>query len=1256
MLRTVTSSILLAILSVPFCFAQDAPSFLDSVEPIFARRCSGCHYPTAERLKGGLDLSTVELALRGGKSGAVIIPGDAANSMLVAMIEQRGSSEMPPLKVSDKIPQEEIDAIRAWIDAGAPGAALATSTLEAAPELAATEEHAVAAHPEDAPVSAFAWSPDGTVLARGSLHTVEMCRMDASTGVPEVLATLEGHADLVRALAFSPDGTLLAAGGGKPSRTGETKLWRVSDSSLVHTLGGHTDNLLSLAFSPDGKTLATCSYDRLVKLWDVETGEERHSMKDHVDAVYAVAFSPDGALLASGAGDRTVKLWNAGTGERLMTFSDSTDAVMSLAFSPDGRYLAAGSADKMIRVWDVEASTSNFTQAALSTGKMVQSAFAHDGAVLALAYSPDGKTLYSTGSDGRIKAWDTAAMTEGPAFEQQPDWVLGFALSPDGTRIAAGRYNATSAIYDTATHQPAWRSDGEVQLAAAEILEEETVEPAAGEPAKKIRNLAVDAVLINATIPPSIQTVAPPRPHRGSEFDFVVKGKNLADAEPIVTDPSIQAVITANEAQPVPEFNYDSKSTGAQIHDYAVPHEVTVKVTIPDTVAPGYKEIFFKTPLGLTNGGGFTVLAKPDVGEAEPNNEIEQAAVVEYPAVVIGAINAAGDIDRFRIKADANDELVFALTDTALNASLRLLDATGNEIAVNHATHLAHRFDAPGEFIVELGDKDLRANLGYRLHIGAFPVVEHLEPLGVPAGEPRTVSVKGYNLGDMAAVEVDPPDTASYGQTIGLPVPAVEGNPLPAPQLAVGQFAEVAETEPNNALAEAQALEAPVTVNGRIDAADQGGEADLYAFHATAGQPIVIEVQAARLGSDLDSVVEILDADGHVLQRATARCVAKSRMTLSDRDSKSAGFRIDDWRDFRVNDWVMAGGEILKVRDLPDYGDEDIAFAAFGFGQRKAYFGTTPEYHAVNTPVYKVEIHPVDADLAPNGMPIFPIYWRNDDYFFEGARGGDSYLVFDAPADGGYILRVHDTFDGGGENYEYRLMLRHLAPDFRVTAGPYRNNINAGGRVPLDVRIMPSDGFVEPVAIEVHDLPAGYSIAPTTILPGEESVNLLLEAASDAQSMDFNSAWKITATAMVKGATLVREVNLGPVFLVDKQPDLVVHAVQTRLDLPLGRAVSLGTTLERFNGFTSRVPIDVLNLPFGVRVLDTGLNGILVREGETDRTMELYAEPWVEPMTRTIYLQARIESVSPGRMLFLSAPIELHIGAAGPAPAIASAE
>ena len=53
-------------------------------------------------------------------------------------------------------------------------------------------------------------------------------------------------------------------------------------------------------------------------------------------------------------------------------------------------------------------------------------------------------------------------------------------------------------------------------------------------------------------------------------------------------------------------------------------------------------------------------------------------------------------------------------------------------------------------------------------------------------------------------------------------------------------------------------------------------------------------------------------------------------------------------------------------------------------------------------------------------------------------------------------------------------------------------------------------------------------------------------------------------------------------------------------------------SVEPGPAFSGRIPIEIRNLPQGVRVLNIGLNGVLVTEKQTERTVTLDAEPWAE--------------------------------------------
>ena len=66
--------------------------------------------------------------------------------------------------------------------------------------------------------------------------------------------------------------------------------------------------------------------------------------------------------------------------------------------------------------------------------------------------------------------------------------------------------------------------------------------------------------------------------------------------------------------------------------------------------------------------------------------------------------------------------------------------------------------------------------------------------------------------------------------------------------------------------------------------------------------------------------------------------------------------------------------------------------------------------------------------------------------------------------------------------------------------------------------------------------------------------------------------------------------------------------------------------VDRSAAFSGRVPIDVRNLPRGVRVLNIGLNGVLVTEKQTERSIFLSAETWAEPTERAFFAVGNCEA------------------------------
>jgi hypothetical protein len=116
----------------------------------------------------------------------------------------------------------------------------------------------------------------------------------------------------------------------------------------------------------------------------------------------------------------------------------------------------------------------------------------------------------------------------------------------------------------------------------------------------------------------------------------------------------------------------------------------------------------------------------------------------------------------------------------------------------------------------------------------------------------------------------------------------------------------------------------------------------------------------------------------------------------------------------------------------------------------------------------------------------------------------------------------------------------------------------------------------------------------------------------------------LIARAVNDSKQVVREATGGLPKLIEPG-DIVTTTVQSEVTVKPGGEVRLTVKVERRNGFKGRIPIEVKGLPHGVRVLDIGLNGILITPDATTRTFAIYAEPWVQEMTHPFVVSARRE-------------------------------
>ncbi|MGE4002714.1 MAG: c-type cytochrome domain-containing protein [Planctomycetaceae bacterium] len=452
-------------------------------------------------------------------------------------------------------------------------------------------------------------------------------------------------------------------------------------------------------------------------------------------------------------------------------------------------------------------------------------------------------------------------------------------------------------------------------------------------------------------------------------------------------------------------------------------------------------------------------------------------------------------------------------------------------------------------------------------------------------------------------------------------------------------FTTSAESEPNNTPAEATVIAAPAKVTGALFQ-EPGPDFDLFRFHSQAGQEWVIEVDAARSKSPVDSFVEVLAADGGRIERVLLQAVRDSYFTFRGKSADQVNdFRIFNWQEMTLNDYLYAGGEVVKLWMYPR--GPDSGYNVYpGEGNRWGYFDTTPLSHALGEPCYIVEPHPPGTQVIPNGLPVFTLYYENDD---ESRRslGKDSRLFFTAPADGDYLVKLKDVRGSQGADFNYSLTVRPRRPDFKVSVDGANPTISPGSAKEFRVKAERIDGYEGPIRVEIAGLPEGFTAtSPVTIEAGQIEAMGVIMAALDAvaPTAEQSGASVVTASAQINGREVVQPAgSLGEIKLADgpklraailpaeggAQPTAAPTGGPLEFTIAPGETIMLKAAVER-NGTEGEISFGKefsgRNLPHGAYVDNIGLNGLLLLSDQNEREFFITADHWLPNQSRLFHL------------------------------------
>ena len=707
--------------------------------------------------------------------------------------------------------------------------------------------------------------------------------------------------------------------------------------------------------------------------------------------------------------------------------------------------------------------------------------------------------------------------------------------------------------------------------------------------------LVIPICSIQAQVIPQVTSVTPIAGQRGTTVEIALQGQNLNQVTEILFSGSgISAELKHADAQPLVRFN--GQGISGKI---PTSNRLTVQITIDPTTPVGAQSLRLVTANGVSNPQRFIVSDLLEIAETEPNSTIDQANMLTLPAVVNGIITSTDDLDLFRFSAKKDQRLICDVhasrLGSLLDSLLTLFDPEGKEVISNDISNgldslIDYTVQVPGDYVLQIRDLRYKSgnNFFYRIRVGELPYLDTIFPLGGKRGTESAVSVTGRNLGPIKTIQMSiSPDTPLGNQEMRVVnATGISTNPH---TFVAGNLKEIREQEPNNIADQANSIEIPVVVNGKIN---QKKDIDCFSLQILSGTRLIFEVNAHRLGSRLDALLSLFDSTGKQLNISDDVIGAEARIDFS--------FPKEDKYVISIRDLNNQGGINFPYRLSITPLQPDFGLTVTPDNPRVARGGTTNLTVSINRVDEFREAVSLYFSGFPQGFDVSPVLIGPDQT--------QTQVTITAPisADLGLIK----TMAWGRGSIHHNLVERNSIPIYLTVVDQPKYILKAtdlsihviqGKSVELHILATRDGKFNKPINLSVVGLPANMSASNASIPVGENRAVITFTTANFGQGrigLDLVTQLPSTGThqivvngtASVDNETHTQSAVAIPLIIAEAPFVLNVAPIKqsflfpksTSADSPVKINAEIIIDVVRQGGFTDKIDLFPIGFPEGL--------------------------------------------------------------------------